>query len=153
MLSHLLREFAILNLDSKNLEGRARGAPFAFWTVSVAMKRTRGKSQPGSSARARCEAPDLVELRQQITSLVSAQALQMVETTIEQVQSGHYQALKYLFEMIGLYPATGPQEASQEDSLATTLLRHLGISEELTGVPRKQDFTREPVMPGGDAVK
>ncbi len=87
----------------------------------------------------RCEARealDLAALRQQITSLVCAEAVPMVETTIEQVQNGHYQALKYLFEMIGLYPATGAQEASQEDSLARTLLRHLGISEEQTGLSK-----------------
>jgi len=60
----------------------------------------------------------------------------MVETTIEQVQNGHYQALKYLFEMIGLYPAVGAPEGSQEDSLARTLLRHLGISEEEVGNPK-----------------
>jgi len=103
------------------------------------MKRTPRNSQQGNSRRVRCEARealDLVALRQQITSLVAAEALPMVETTIEQVQNGHYQALKFLFEMIGLYPATGTQEASQEDSLAKTLLRHLGISEEQTGVSK-----------------
>ena len=77
----------------------------------------------------------------------------MVETTIEQVQDGHYQALKYLFEMIGLYPAAGAQEASQEDSLAKTLLRHLGISEEEIGICKSRDSAPEPLMSGGDAVK
>jgi len=77
----------------------------------------------------------------------------MVRTTIEQVQGGHYQALKYLFEMIGLYPATGAQEESQEDSLATTLLRHLGISEEEIGNLKTLDSAPGPLMPRGDAVK
>ena len=53
----------------------------------------------------------------------------MVETTIEQVQSGHYQALKYLFEMIGLYPATAVKDTPDEDSLAEILLHHLEISQ------------------------
>ena len=30
----------------------------------------------------------------------------MVEYTIEEVANGHYLGMKYLFEMIGLYPAT-----------------------------------------------
>ena len=120
------------------------------------MKRKPGKSQRGSSGRARREVReplDLVALRQQISSLVCAEALPMVETTIEQVQNGHYQALKHLFEMIGLYPTTGAQEGSQEDSLAKTLLRHLGISEEEVGISKNRDSVREPVMAGGDAVK
>ena len=57
----------------------------------------------------------------------------MVETTIEQVQNGHYQALKYLFEMSGLYPVVREEEASQGDTLAEILLRHLGVSKEGAG--------------------
>jgi hypothetical protein len=39
-------------------------------------------------------------------------------------------AMKYLFEMIGLYPGAAPEEAPVEDSLARTLLRRLGLPEE-----------------------
>jgi hypothetical protein len=117
------------------------------------MKLTVENSQPGTSGEVLNEAGtalDLVELRQQITRLVCAQAVQMVGTTIEQVQNGHYQALKYLFEMIGLYPGADVQEASQEDSLAMRLLRHLGISEEgETGTLANP----KTALPGGDAVK
>ena len=49
---------------------------------------------------------DLAEIRQQITNLVGNGALGMVETTIEEVGKGHYLGMKYLFELIGLYPAT-----------------------------------------------
>ena len=97
------------------------------------MKRTTRKSRRKSHAKVRSGPRELLgleALRQQITSLVCAEAVPMVETTIEQVQNGHYQALKYLFEMIGLYPAVGGQETPDEDFLAKTLLRHLGISEE-----------------------
>jgi hypothetical protein len=37
--------------------------------------------------------------------------------------------MKYLFEMVGLFPATTPEETPAKDSLAKTLLRHLGIPE------------------------
>jgi len=74
---------------------------------------------------------DLATLRQQITMLVSKHAVDMVSETIEQVHQGHYQALRYLFDMIGLYPATAPSEHSEEDSLAATLLKHLGVAEPL----------------------
>jgi len=90
----------------------------------------RGKLAKAQS-KVRSEASDvrdLAALRRRITNLVCAEAMPMVETTIEQVQSGHYQALKYLFELVGLYPATNPDEDSQEDPLAKMLLRHLGVS-------------------------
>jgi len=82
---------------------------------------------------------DLVSLRQQIDSLVVSEGLAMVASTIDQVKDGHYQALKYLFEMIGLYPATGEQERPEEDSLARVLLNYLGVSEnQLPQAPGKE---------------
>ena len=76
------------------------------------------------------EALTIDGLRQQITQLVADDALEMVSSTIEQVKHGQYQGLKYLFEMVGLYPATSAEEAPQPDSLAKILLSRLGISEE-----------------------
>jgi hypothetical protein len=49
---------------------------------------------------------------------------------MDEVDKGHYLAMKYLFEMIGLCPATIPEVALQEDSLASTLLRRLKLPEE-----------------------
>lgn len=53
---------------------------------------------------------------------------------MEQVGQGHYQAMKYLFEIVGLYPHTETED-TEEDSLARLLLRHLKIPEvaELAG--------------------
>ncbi len=73
---------------------------------------------------------DLTSVRQQITSLVGTEAVGMVATTIEEVDKGHYAAMKYLFEMVGLYPAAAPEEVAGENSLAKTLLRRLGLPEE-----------------------
>ena len=78
---------------------------------------------------------DLGSIREQIANLVGSQAVNLVETTIEKAGEGQYQAMKYLFEMIGLYPETSREEAREEDSLAKVLLRRLGLPEEadLTG--------------------
>jgi hypothetical protein len=73
---------------------------------------------------------DLGVVRERITNLVGNRAVEMVETTMDEVDKGHYLAMKYLFEMIGLCPATTPEEALQEDSLARTLLRRLRLPEE-----------------------
>ena len=71
--------------------------------------------------------PDLAEIRRQINDIVGHGAVGMVEATIDQVGKGHYLGMKYLFEMIGLYPATSNEEAPTEDSLAAILLRRLGL--------------------------
>ena len=74
---------------------------------------------------------DLAEVRRQIADLVGNGALRMVETTMEEVEKGHYLGMKYLFEMIGLYPITSAGETPIQDSLAATLLRRLGLPEAL----------------------
>lgn len=75
------------------------------------------------------EAPDLAEIRRHIADIVGNGAVGMVETTIDQVGKRHYLGMKYLFEMIGLYPAISTNEAAEEDSLAAVLLRRLGLPE------------------------
>jgi len=72
---------------------------------------------------------DLAVLRKKITELVAKNAVPMVQQAIDAVrEEGQYQAIKYLFEMIGLYPAAAQDDSPVEDSLAKTLLDHLGLS-------------------------
>ncbi len=85
------------------------------------------------------KAVDLMAIREQITNLVGNEAVGMVETTIAEVEKGHYLALKYLFEMIGLYPTAGADETPGEDSLARTLLRRLGFPEDTFPVEAKPE--------------
>ena len=73
---------------------------------------------------------ELSALRREITELVARNAVVMVQNAIDAVnEAGQYQAIKYLFEMIGLYPALGTEDDTPEASLAGTLLRHLGVQE------------------------
>ena len=67
---------------------------------------------------------DLDVVREQITNLVGNRAVEMVETTMDEVEKGHYLAMKYLFEMVGLCPAATSEEATAgrfvgENSAAT----------------------------------
>ena len=83
-----------------------------------------------SSARKTSRRPvDLAEIRQQILKLVGSDAVGMVETTIEEVGKGHYLGMKYLFEVIGLYPAAAADEVPTSESMAATLLGRLGVAE------------------------
>jgi hypothetical protein len=87
---------------------------------------------------------DLSALRRQITDLVARNAVAMVQQAIDAVnEEGQYQAIKYLFEMIGLHPASAAENSPGEDSLAKALLRHLGLPEAPPPEPwrRKKEFT------------
>src|SRR5690348_3633909 len=73
---------------------------------------------------------ELSALRREITELVARNAVVMVQNAIDAVNDGgQYQAIKYLFEMIGLYPVLGTEDERPETSPAGTLLSHLGIQE------------------------
>lgn len=80
--------------------------------------------------RARGSEATLPELRQKITDLVARNAVAMVQCAIDGVmEEGQYQAIKYLFEMVGIYPAAAGEDGAPEDTLSKVLLRHLGIDE------------------------
>ena len=95
-----------------------------------ASKARKSPAKARSGPRKTPKQVDLGMVRERITNLVGNRAVKMVETTMNEVAKGHYLAMKYLFEMIGLCPATIPEEAVQEDSLARTLLRRLQLPEE-----------------------
>ena len=100
--------------------------------MKAAKERTGKQGAKTSSAATKSsrDPVDLAEIRQQITNLVGNGAVGMVETTMEEVGKGHYLGMKYLFEMVGLYPATTSGDgALVSDSMAATLLRRLGLPE------------------------
>jgi len=78
----------------------------------------------------------------------------LVAKAISEVDKGHYSAMKYLFEMIGLYPAASQEETQGEDSLARTLLRRLGLPQEpMLEAEITKDCELQPVADEEDAVK
>ncbi len=71
----------------------------------------------------------LPELRQRITDLVARNAVAMVQRAIDGVmEEGQYQAIKYLFEMVGIYPVVTGDTDEPQDGLSEVLLQHLGVS-------------------------
>ena len=90
------------------------------------LKAKAGKKKSRAAAGRGARKPvNLDEVRRQISDLVGRQALDLVQIAIAEADKGHYAAMKYLFELIGLYPAA-EQAAPDEDSLAKTLLQRLG---------------------------
>jgi hypothetical protein len=92
---------------------------------------------------------ELSALRREITELVARNAVVMVQNAIDAVnEAGQYQAIKYLFEMIGLYPALNTEDDTPEASLAGVLLRHLGVQEAPpTGHGSRHGDEGQPVDP------
>jgi hypothetical protein len=129
------------------------------------MKRAKGKTpsktvqRVGPGGKGSRKPADLSAIREQISNLVGNEAVGMVETTIAEVEKGHYLALKYLFEMVGLYPTSGVDEGPGEDSLARTLLRRLGFPEDLSPVeikpenPVTKDTAHNPSASANDVLK
>lgn len=76
-------------------------------------------------------AVELSALRRRISELVAQNAVPMVQQAIDAVrEEGQYQAMKYLFEMIGLYPANTQDESPAQESLARILLNQLELSDQ-----------------------
>lgn len=98
------------------------------------MKSVKNKSARKAKKKqaTRPKGKNLSSLREQITDMVKGHAVGMVDTTIAEADKGHFAAMKYLFEMVGLYPVPGEEDAEVEGEsvLAKTLIRRLGLQEE-----------------------
>ena len=123
-------QYAILKVDSKK-KGRVVDALYFFAATKLSMATRQPRVRPPQGLSA---------LRKKITELVAQNAVPMVQQAIDAVrEGGQYQAMKYLFEMIGLYPGVAPEDDEKQDSLAQLLLAQLGLTEdEPAGVAAKR---------------
>ena len=101
------------------------------------MKKARAiKGTPKKKAGVRGQMPaskNAVELRREIEDLVRQEAVPMVDSTIAEAKDGHFAAMKYLFEMIGLFPGMAEAVSEEDDSLAKILLQRLGMTDVTPG--------------------
>ena len=97
---------------------------------------------------------DLGVVQERIANLVGNRAVEMVESAMADAEKGHYQTIKYWFEMVGLCPAPAPERTIEEDSLAKILLRRLKLPEETnSGTEVTKDIVGNAVQLKGDAVE
>jgi hypothetical protein len=110
---------AILKIESKKRRARL-SRPFLF---------SRFEASMGTRTKQAAAPEDLSELRRKITELVAQNAVAMVQEAVDAVrEEGQYQAMKYLFEMVGLYPAIAQEDSASQESLAQILLDQLGLA-------------------------
>lgn len=74
---------------------------------------------------------DMLEARKSISDFVRGSAMGIIDALIQKAEDGEVGPAKYLFEMVGLYPATEETSSKPEDSLAYTLLQRMGLPTEL----------------------
>lgn len=87
-------------------------------------------------------------LRTQINAEVTSNAVEMVRAMIQHAKDGQHQAMKYLFEMIGLYPAMADEERPRDQSLEGFLLPRLEIPPD-----QKTEDALGPMSTHPDAVE
>ena len=99
------------------------------------MKKTKEKSKATAKklakkrATTKTEKPaDLVQVRENIKDLVRDSAEDIATEVIKVAKTGQLASAKYLFEAVGLYPATEETAPTQVvGSLAHTLLTRMGL--------------------------
>lgn len=101
----------------KKAKGKGKAAAKQSAAKTSAAKKKRGK--------------DIVEVRGNIDNLVKDSAVKIATEVIKVALTGQLATAKYLFEAIGLYPATEQTAPTPVvGSLAHTLLKRMGLPTE-----------------------
>jgi hypothetical protein len=73
---------------------------------------------------------DFAQVRKNIATLVRGSAEDIAAGIIAGAKAGQLAPAKYLFEAVGLYPATEETVEKTEEPLAYTLLKRMGLADE-----------------------
>jgi len=92
----------------------------------------KAKKSAKKSAKTRVRSPkkpaDMARVRENINNLVRESAKDIATEVIKVAKTGQLASARYLFEAVGLYPATEETAADpQVNSLAHTLLKRMGL--------------------------
>lgn len=105
--------------------------------MSVKKAKGKGKATAKAKKSAKKSAPkakkpvDMVRVRENINNLVKNSARKIATEVIKVAKTGQLASAKYLFEAVGLYPATEQTAVRpQDNSLALTLLKRMGLPTE-----------------------
>jgi hypothetical protein len=113
-------------------------------------KTARKKSAKKSAKKGPVNVP---EIREQVRHLIAEQVEPMVTANTEEASKGHLSQLKYLFEVLGVYPApAGEAEPEDSNDLAKVLLNRLDFPHR-EPVEEEQDEIAVPAGTGNDSVE
>lgn len=121
--------------------------------TKAAGKKTAKKKSAKKSVEKTEEVMDLVEVRKEVAVIVGKAATKMAQAVVDEAVKGQLAPVKYLFEVLGLYPATseGSAATAQEDTLTRTLLRRLGLPEVMV-LPGEEEPARKVKRPAEDSA-
>jgi hypothetical protein len=113
----------------------------------MSVKKTKGKGKTAAkrpvgekSTGKKKKGKDIVEVRGNIDDLVKASAVKIATEVIKVALTGQLATARYLFEAIGLYPATEQTlPPPTVGSLAHTLLKRMGLPTEPVICDEDQD--------------
>ncbi|SRR6266567_3490776 len=108
---------------SKEFRARLRARPDFLEKTLAHMAREIEMEPAGRNAQKIAQA-------REVTNLVVSEASAMILTTIEHVHKGHHEALKVLFQVIGLFSMPAEVEEQKDHGLAKALLDSLGLGTE-----------------------
>ena len=100
------------------------------------MAKANRKSQQREKGTVSGEAPApaaIEKVRNQVTNVIMGSSVEMARRSVQSVkEGGNITALKYLWEVAGLFPVVAAQADHEEpDRLAKILLERLGAPEEI----------------------
>jgi hypothetical protein len=105
--------------------------------MKKAKSRKPARKKAASKSKSR-KPVDLQAIREAIVSQVGVEAAEMTDALVEEAKKGQLAPTKFLFEIIGLYPARAAsgdneqaedEEAEEGNDLASVLLRRLSLPE------------------------
>jgi len=92
-------------------------------------KKKKGGSKPDSKARA---PEEIQRVRNRVRNLIVDSSEEMANRVVQSVnEGGQVAALKYLWEVSGLFPDGAEAESPEEESLAKMLMERLGLPMEI----------------------
>lgn len=117
----------------------------------VAKKAAKKSRNQKKQAAPQSEAPvpvNLEKLREKVRQVVAEKIGQMTNAAADEAAKGHVAQLKYLFEVIGLFPATEEAKAAPEygNDLAKTLLDRFHFP---AALPAEEEEDAEIAVPAG----
>jgi hypothetical protein len=97
--------------------------------ASIKKRKAKKITEP-SDSKAKSK-DEILKVRTIVTNVIVDNAVQMAERLVQSVtEGGQVTALKYLWEVSGLFPAGGVEESGEQDSLAKILIERMGLQEE-----------------------
>jgi hypothetical protein len=100
--------------------------------MGTAKRRGAGKRATPKKTTAAKTPEELQSVRNKVTRVIVNASVEMAERMVQSVGAAtSVAALRYLWELVGLFPVTTAEAPEEQDSLAKELMRGIGLSEDL----------------------